>query len=404
MLRHYLILAARKLQRNKTSFLINIIGLSTGLACALFIFLWVQDELNVDKFNENDDQLYQVLMNADMPGETQTWNNTPGPLGSTLVNELPEVVSSTAYHNSFMRPQGILMRGNEKLQVEGLYAKPNYFTVFSYPLLIGSKEEVLSGKSNIVLSREMAVKLFGSVDEALGKMVEWKNEYFDESFQVSGVYAHPPVSATNQFDVVISYQWLVDIDHYAEEWSGGYAATSLILQEGTDLAALSEKMTDVYYSKRPGIDHSFKLFVQKYSDNYLYGNFENGVQSGGRIDYVKLFSLIAIFIIIIACINFMNLSTAQSSHKMMEVGVRKTVGASRQSLIFQFLAESFIVTIAALIIALFLVSVFLPSFNVLTGKALALEFTVPLVVGILCIGFITGLLSGSYPEFLPGGI
>lgn len=398
MWQHHLKITFRKFQRNKTAFGINLIGLSTGLACALLIFMWVRDEWSVDKFNEKDSQLYEVAINAKMPRSIQTWGGTPGPLADALKEALPEVEATISIHNSFMSPKGILIEGDKKLEVKGMYAKPNFFEIFTYPIIEGSKTTVLKDKNAIVLTKATATKLFGSTSAAMDKMVTWKNQYFNEVFQVKGVCENPPSNATDQFDAVIQYQWLVDIDRYADDWSGGYAGTYLVLKEGVDIPTFNDKMTNLYYANRgKNFNKPRELFLRKYSDLYLYGHYENGVQAGGRIAYVKLFSIIALFILLIACINFMNLSTAQAAHKMKEIGVKKAMGVRRKSLISQFLGESVITTFIGLGLAVVLVHLLLPYFNNLTGKQLLLNFDPQLMMLILGIGSLTGLLAGSYP-------
>lgn len=399
MFRHNLILTFRSFQRNKASFLINLIGLSTGLACVLLIFLWVNDELSVDKFHEKDSQLYQVLINAELPNGVQTREGTPGLLAKVLVDEMPEVEAATKYHDRFMQPNGILVDGENKVDIKGIFAGKNYFGLFSYTLLEGNAQTVLKDKNNIVLSEAIATKLFKSPSEAIGKTIEWKNEYFEETFQVAGVYENPPKNATDQFDAVIQYQWLIDLDHYANDWTGGYAATCILLKEGTDLTSFNKKMTELYYTKRGGFNKPRELFVRKASDKYLYGNFEDGINVGGRIAYVKLFILIAIFILLIACINFMNLSTAQASKKMKQIGVKKSIGATRGDLIMQLLGESILMTGLASVLALAFVNVLLLPFNELTGKFLELNFDGTIMLSMIGISLLTGLLAGSYPAF-----
>ncbi|MEM1121619.1 MAG: permease prefix domain 2-containing transporter, partial [Bacteroidota bacterium] len=199
MWQHHLKITFRKFQRNKTSFAINLIGLSTGLACALLIFMWVQDEWHTDKFHEKGDQLYEVAINATMPRGIQTWGGTPGPLAAALKTNLPEVETAISIHNSFMQPQGVLMNADKKLSVNGMYARPNFFEVFTYPLIEGTKGTVLKDKNGVVLTEATATKLFGSPTEAMDKIVTWKNDYFEEVFQVKGVCENPPNNATNQF-------------------------------------------------------------------------------------------------------------------------------------------------------------------------------------------------------------
>ena len=359
MWQHNLKLTLRNFRKNKASFLINLIGLSTGLACTLFIFLWVQDELSVDKFHKNDDQLYQVCINAEMPNGIQTWEGTSGLMAKALLEELPEVEASTKSGILVFQPKGVMLDGDNNLEVNGLFVDETYFDVLSYPLITGDSKSVLAEKNNVALSERTASQLFGSPAEAMGKTLKWKNRFFDQTFQVTGVYENPPLNATNQFDAAVHYEWMIDWDEYANEWSGGYAETFLVLKEGTDLEQLNKKITKFYLDIR-NFDKPRELFVRKYSDNYLYSNYENGVQAGGRIEYVRLFSIIALFILLIACVNFMNLSTAQASKKMKEIGVKKTIGASRPILVRQFLGESVALSMIALLVALAVVNILLP--------------------------------------------
>ena len=402
MFRHYLILTFRNFKRNKTSFLINLIGLSTGIACALLIYMWVQDEWNVDKFHEKDNRLYQVVINAELPRGIQTWEGTPGLFAQGLLEEMPEIEAATTTNASYFTPKGILSDGENHLEINGLLANEHYFDVFSYPLIEGDSKTVLADKNNIVLSATMATKIFNSPAEAMGKTIEWKNRFFTQTFQVVGVFENPPANATAQFDAIAPYKWLVDWDHYAWDWTGGYANTYLVLKEDTDISNFNDKITQFYLSKRER-DKIMTLFVRKYSDIYLHGNYENGIQTGGRIAYVKLFSIIALLILLIACINFMNLTTAQASRKMKEIGVKKAIGATRKNLAMQFLGESVLMSFFALLLAINLVGFILPQFNELTGKSLALEMDLSLILVLLGIGLLTGLLAGSYPAFYLSG-
>ena len=403
MWQHHLKITFRKFQRNKTSFGINLIGLSTGLACALMIFLWVQDELNVDTFNVNNDRLYKVMHNFEMqPGEILTWERTSKLLAPALVEELPEVAAATCTNSSSFVPKGILKDREVKTEITGLFADKEYFNVFSYDLIEGDKQRVLLDKSSIVISESTARKLFNTPTEAMGKTLKWKTRFFDEDFQVTGVYENPPVNATRQFDAVVPFDLLVDWDRWAGDWTGDYAQTYVVVKEGTEMEAFNEKLGP-FLKPKSEWRKSSTLFAHQYANKYLYGNYENGQIVGGRIAYVQLFSLIAFFILIIACINFMNLSTAQATTKMKEIGVKKAIGARRKSLIAQFLGESTILAFLSLGVALAFVSYLLPQFNALTGKALNLSLELPIVLAILGITVFTGLVAGSYPALYLSG-
>ena len=188
MFRHNLLITYRSHLRNKTSFFINLIGMSTALICVLLIFLWVNDEKSIDKFNENDEQLYRVMQNFQAANELMTWEYSPYILGESLVEDLPEIETYTATNNRFYIPRGLLSDGDKNISTTGLFAKENFFDVFSYPLLRGNKSQVLSNKNSIVISQEMALKLFKSYDNAIGKSVQWSTDLNDTLFQISGIF------------------------------------------------------------------------------------------------------------------------------------------------------------------------------------------------------------------------
>lgn len=217
---------------------------------------------------------------------------------------------------------------------------------------------------------------------------------------VSGVYENPPANATHQFEIVIHYDQLIEADRWANEWNGGYAENFILLKEGTDIDAFNAKVADFYDDKVN--NNKFTLFLQKYSDRYLYGKYDDGVLIGGRISSVKLFTLVAILILVIASINFMNLSTAQASKKMKEIGVKKAIGANRKSLVFQFITESMLISLFALLLALGFVAILLPQFNLLTEKEILFDPTVQ-ITPMIGITLFVGLMAGSYPAFYLSG-
>jgi hypothetical protein len=243
--------------------------------------------------------------------------------------------------------------------------------------------------------------LFGGASSALGKTIAWKQGEFNGTYRVTGVFRKPPARTTAPFDLLLNYALFLDKRPYLQEWGNSDPNTFVLLREGADAARLGKKIHNFLQSKMKGADSG--LFLQRYSDRYLFGQYENGAVAGGRIAYVKLFSVIAAFILVIACINFMNLSTARASRRTKEVGIKKAVGADRQSIIFQFLGESLLMAFSALLVALLLVGLLLPGFNGITGKALAFTFRPDVVLTILTITCFTGLLAGSYPALYLSG-
>ncbi len=396
MIQHSLLLIYRNFLRAKSYFLINLIGLSAGLACTLLIYLWVRDELNMNKFHEKDTRLFQVMEHQKYADGLMTTTSTPGILAETLKAEFPEVeyAATTTWVNSFN-----LSIKDHNVKADGYYVGADYFNIFSYPLLHGNPDQVLKDKSSIVVSRSLAKKLFGADEDAVGKIVELQH---NKSFAVSGVFEDLPTASSIQFEFVLSFEEFKTENDWVLEWDNNGPSTFVILHEGSDVRAFSKKIENLIQIKND--DSETLLFTQKYSDRYLHGQFENGVPSGGRIEYVQLFSIIAIFILLIACINFMNLSTARASRKAKEVGIKKSVGAQRHSLIAQYLAESLILTLFSVLIALLVVSLFLPQFNTITDKKIVLSLLdSELLLWATSITLFTGIIAGSYPAFYLSG-
>ena len=402
MLKHNILIAFRNFNKHRSSFLINIIGLSTGLACVILIFLWVNDEIGIDKFHENEEQLYQVMSNLHLDDKLLTMTESPLLLSEAITNEFPEVEDAAAINGDFCTPEGVFLYETVRQSATGMFVTPNFLELFSFELLLGNKSQVLSNKYDVVISEVLARKLFGSEQNAIGKSVNWNFQWTDgngeETLTVSGVFKTPPSNSSLQFEYLVHSDLLIDADYWAGDWSGSYAKTFLLLKKGTNIADFNKKIENYLNTKKKG-KFKFTSFVQKFSERYLKNPYENGIQVGGRIEYVNLFIIIALFILLIACINFMNLSTAQASRKMKEVGVKKAVGASRRSLIFQYLSESMLLTLLSLVVAILLAALFLPQFNQITGKAIALNFGLEELVILICIVLFTGFFAGCYPAF-----
>lgn len=402
MFRHNFLITYRTYLRNKSLFIINLSGLSTGLAAVLLVYLWVSNELSVDAFHQKDNQLYQVMQNFQLPDDILTMENTPLILGEAMVEEMPEVESAASISVEEGNPEGIISHIDENFEVKRLFVSKNFFDIFSYHLIEGDPDHVLANKNNIAISKELAIKLFGSTEDVIGKTVEWNNQWSKEPFQVTGVFSAPPASATMQFDALTHYDWRVAHAPHLAKWTSGEANTFLRLKEGTNIKRFNEKITNYLKPKHPSRENS-TLFVQQYSKRYLHGKYENGLISGGRIVYVRLFSIIALFILLIACINFMNLSTAQAAKKMKEIGVKKAIGANRRTLIWQFLSESTLMAMLSLIVSVGLVIFILPQFNEITGKSLQLHLEARVILSAVSLVLLTGLLAGSYPAFYLSG-
>lgn len=398
MWKHNILLAFRNFKKNKTSFLINLVGLSTGLACALLIYLWVSDEVNVDKFHDNNDQLFQVLQTRQFPQKIATWEITPTLLAKVLEEDLPEVEAATNISSKEESPRGAFSFEEKNIVAQGLYASENFFDVFTFPIKESDGQFFLKDKNSIAVSESFAQKIFSTTKNVVGKTIECTRHQNKKSFRIVAVFETPPRNSTLQFDFVWNMQLLHDADEHAGKWNGDYAKTFLVLKPNVDAGKFNNRLAPFMNTKTDERKKS-QLFIQQFSDKYLNGKYENGKIAGGRISYVWLFSIIAIFILLIACINFMNLSTAQASTKMKEIGVKKTIGANRQSLIQQFLGESILMSFLSLSVALLLVLTFLPLFNDITSKVLKFNWSFNFVITLFLITLFTGLVSGSYSAF-----
>ena len=395
MFKHNLLLTFRNFKRYKSSFIINLIGLTSGLACTILIYLWVADELSMDKFHAQDANLFQVMENQQYADEIMTTTSTPGLLGETLMEEIPEIEygATTSWVGDHT-----LSIDEHSIKAKGFSVAEDYFNIFSYKMIHGNPEQVLTDKSSIVISESLAVRLFGDSDDVIGKEIEYEHE---KSFMVSGVFEDIPGKSSYQFDFVISLEIFKDENEWVMHWGNNGPPTFVLLREGSNYMEVSEKIENFVAERNE--QSNVTLFLTPYSDRYLYGSYTNGVQDGGRIEYVRLFSAIALFILIIACINFMNLSTARASRRAKEVGIKKAVGANKGALIWQFLVESTFITILSLLLAMLVVGLFLPVFNEITGKQIELSFSSNFILSILSIAVFTGLVSGSYPALYLSG-
>ncbi|MEM9672186.1 MAG: ABC transporter permease [Bacteroidota bacterium] len=397
MLRHNFLISFRNFQRHRSTFFINLVGLSSGLACALLIFMWVTDELSIDKFHEKDAQLFQLLEQGKNSEGIWVGEYTSGLMAETLIEEIPEVEHAVATR---LREEGVTLSiDNKYIRASALFASEDFFNVFSFDLTQGSRDQVLADKNSIAISEELAMNLFNTTENIIGKTVNFQD---DQPFRVAGVFANVPTNSSLQFDFVLSFEKFKEIEPNTLDWNFNTTKVYAVLQETASVQEFRSKIAGLLKEKRNNSNST--LLARPFSDGYLYGNYENGKQIRGRIEYVRLFSIIAIFILLIACINFMNLATAKASRRLKEVGVKKAIGAKRKTLIFQYLSESLLMASASLLIAILLVLLFLPQFNEITGKQLNLNLDVALVGTIVGIVLFTGLIAGSYPAFYLSGL
>ena len=392
----------RNLFRFKISFVTNFIGLSAGLTTVILIYLWVNDELMIDRFHEDRNRIVQVMEHQHQDGTINTSGNTADYLAQSLQEEFPEVEQAAV-----VTPPGFFLSfsisvSDRHVKGTGKFVSKDFFNIFSYPLVAGNNDQVLENKTNIVLSKSLAKKLFTKPESSLGKTVEWETMGIKREVIVSGVYHDLPASASEKFDFIVtfdSFKEVMGMKTGDNNWNNnGPFYTYLFLKKGTDISQFNNKLEKLLTQKSKNNQHR-TLFIKPYSENYLYSNYENGNEAGGRIEYVIMFSTIAVFILVLACINFMNLSTAQAFKKMKDTGVRRIIGARQKALILQNLQEVFVVTVLSFILALVLVKILLPQFNVFAGKNLDLVLNPATLVVFSIMIILTALLAGGYPSW-----
>ena len=406
MLKNYIKTAIRNLRKQPGFTFINLAGLALGIACSLLILLWVQDERGVDAFHEKGDRLYYVYERNYLGGKLQTWYWTQGPMAEQLKKEIPEVEASAPMSwsntNNFEAEPQEPGQSVKVLKEDGFAAGADFFTLFDYPLVEGNARDALSSPDAMAVSRKMAVAFFGSPAAAIGKAIKYENR---KNFKIKAVFEDFTPAVSTPANYIMSWSAYLEDNGWAKGWGAVDPRTVILLKTGASAAAVEKKIS--HFADRFNTevkDIRIELGLQRFSDYYLHNEFRDGVPSEGRIVYVRLFSLVALFILIIACINFMNLTTARSARRAKEIGVRKVMGAVRARLIRQFMGEAILMAVLAAVIALLLASTFLPAFNTLTGKAIALPVEKPgLWLGVAGITLLTGLLSGSYPALYLSG-
>lgn len=410
MFKNYLKISLRSLLRSKVFSFINIGGLALGLACCILILLYVQDEKSFDRFQANGKDLYRIKVTMVSPGDSMTIASTNAIHGPTFKDGIPEI-------QELIRTQTqpfVIKKGDDLLSADVLFADPQFFEVFSLPLLHGDPKTVFSDIGSIVLSEEMAENYFGTSD-AVGEIVELKVNDDFESFIVSGVVKTIPQNSTIQFDSMISFEWQEAKGWTNDEWLGFYMNTFILLDSRADYNQVSQKMDQIFQlnaakelKDSPGFDRKVSFSLQPFFDIHLdsgMDNDRNGITRSSNPIYSYILGGIGLFILVIACINFVNLAVARSLKRAKEIGIRKVVGGRRQQLIFQFLTESFLLTFIAFLIAVLLTQFVLPTFNVLSNKELSWSYLVDFELVFIFFGLflMTGLIAGFYPALVLSG-
>ena len=392
MLINFLKVAWRSMLRGRSFTLINLSGLTIGMASALLILLWVQNELSFDREWTNNDRLYQAWNQGRGNEGIETWNITPTPLGPALKRDYPEVEKATRLNWDRLI---LFTVGDKKINLRGTMADPDFLTMFPFPFEQGDQNTALNRPNDIVLTRHTAKTLFGDVDP-MGKTVRLDNKY---DMTVTGVMKDLPDNTQFDFEYVLPWTYMRWIGLEDNNWEDNSTHNYVLLKPNTNIAALNARVATIY--KLHVTDATGRVLLYPVRQLHLYGSFDkNGLPDGGRMEAVRVFIAIALFILLIACINFMNMSTARSEKRAKEVGIRKVSGALRGSLIGQFLGESILLTAIAGGLALFVAELCLPAFNTLTQKQLAIGFSDPRLL-VFLLGFIlfTGVVAGSYPAF-----
>ena len=389
MIKNYFKTAWRNLLQNKTFSLINIFGLALGMTCSLVIMLWLNDEMKKDKFHQNGKRLYRVMENQFYSGNVSTFDATPGILAENIVKDIPDIQMAS---QMLWEEEPLFTVDNTYDKEKGRYVEKDFLPMFSFKLTKGDPATALARPDAVVISKKLADKYFKGQDP-VGKMIRIDNT---DNVVVTGVLDEIPKSSSLTFDFLMSFEQWRKRNDWAKDWGNNGPRCYVMLAPNTSVDKANAKIKN--YIKTKNKESNVNLFLQNYGESYLYSDWENGKQNGGRIEYVKIFSIVGIIILIIACINFMNLATARSLRRAREIGVRKVVGAGKRQLIGQFIGESLFVSFLAICISLLIVMLLLPSFNTLTEKHLSLDFTDPsFLLLLLGLVLVTGIISGSYP-------
>lgn len=403
MIKNYLKIAWRNIISHKAHSLINVFGLALGITCYLLISFWVKDETNKDNFHQNGGLLFTTYYSTAADGKVEGIYASPRKYennqASMLLKDAKEVIPDikhlcfyiTGYELPWGHPETFQV-GDKKVKMEGARASEDFFKIFSYPLIEGSAETALQDMSGIVISRKMSEIFFGSPKEAMGKSLRFENK---RDFIVKAVFEDLTANSSLKFDFLLNW----DAQEKLLEWASGNVYTYLQLNEYADPIKVQRQLNQFLQTRLDRkVGLRFEVGLQRFGDQYLYNHFVNGEPRGGRIEYVRIFNGVAIFILLIACINFMNLATARSVKRAKEVGLRKVVGSNRIHLIIQFFGESVLFCLLATLLSLLLLLAAIPAFNYLTEKQINYPFIqLSFWISLFKLTLVTGLIAGIYP-------
>ncbi|MEJ2637691.1 MAG: ABC transporter permease [Calditrichia bacterium] len=404
MLRNYFKIALRNIYKNKIYSFINIAGLAIGLACFILISIYIKNELNYDTFHANADRIYRpVEIQHPIGVGTQHVAVTMGPLAPAMKQDFPEIIDAVRFFR--MRNVYFKIGDNGYYEDQVSFVDPQVFDIFTIPLLEGDSKTVLRNPNDLVLSRDIAKKFFGDQDP-LGKIITVSHYWGTEEFTVAGVMKNYPANSNLEFEVLGSYSNVESKLNWLHTWGTNTLATYILVKPGTDIKALQAKLP-AFVEKYKGDEDPERrmgLYLQPLKDIHLHSGhivYQTFRHNQGDINNIYLFSIIAIFILLIACINFMNLATARSAKRAKEVGIRKVLGSNRKQLIFQFLGESFIFSFIALFLAVLLVELVYPYFTMIFPDKIIFSYTRDwgFMLQLIGLTFVVGFVAGSYPAF-----
>jgi len=391
MIKNYFKIAMRNIFRNKIYSFINLVGFSIGMACAILIILYVRLELSYDKYHINKDNLYRVVQSD--------WIGSPAALSNAIQMEIPEIKKAISI-DYFTRESGVksFSNGEKRFNEDKFFlADPGFFDMFSFEFILGDKTTALEKPNSLVLTKSTAERYFGNEDP-VGKILLYENR---KNFMVTGVIKDVPQNSHFTFDMLAPFKNMPELynNDYYDCWGCSNFETYVLLANNAPLENIIDKIGNVYMQYSGRDEHDFIL--QKITDVHLKSKLRGELGQNGSISEMIIFSAIALIVLLIACVNYMNLAIARFSKRVREVGMRKIVGAHRFQIIRQFLGEAIVLCLISLVFAVILVEIFLPSFNNLIGKQLVLydNNKIFIVLVLILFAIITGIISGSYPAF-----
>ncbi|MBA4054330.1 MAG: ABC transporter permease [Marivirga sp.] len=401
MLKNLLKIAVRNIVKEKTYSVINILGLTIGITCSLFLLMYILDELSYDRYHKNAENIYRVVSNIKEPDNAFTWAVAQIPLAEELRSNYPEVKNTVRF---FRTGRNLYKNGDKQFYEENFYlADSTVFDMFTYKFITGDPATSLDNPFSVVLTEKIAKKYFASAESALGQSLQNQR---GEEFKVTAIMKDVPLNSHFRFEALVSRSSDPDYDG---SWGNFGVFTYIQLPDGYDLKKMYTSLEKVIKEKVDPIFEQYgikiKYELQKITDIHLHSKIQDEAEAGGDISYIYIFAAVAAFMLIIACINYMNLATARSANRSKEVGIRKVMGSQRRQLVMQFITESLVIACIALVVSMILIYALLPGFNTLSNKELPFSYILQPTVMFSLIGiiFFVGIVGGSYPAFYLSG-